>query len=134
MVDDESAMLNVCERILKQGGYDVLRARDGREALRLVENSTIIHLALVDVVMPEMNGVELANQLHTMTPTTEVVLMSGYGPEEIAKLAGKNPYRIIWKPFGAESLLHMIKNVLDPSGIGNDFEQQFRNIPSGRKP
>ena len=125
VVDDESTILNLCQKILERGGYAVLRASNGGEALRLVQNNSLIHLAILDVVMPEMNGVELAHQLHNATPTTKVVLMSGYGPEEITNVVGpKNSYRIIWKPLASESLLHMIKNVLDPttlphgSGVG----------------
>jgi DNA-binding NtrC family response regulator len=114
VVDDEPTILNLCQQILQMGGYDVLQASGGQEALRLFQESKVtIRLVLLDVVMPGMNGLELAKQLQRTSPDTRVVLMSGYGPAEIIKLGGQNPYQIIWKPFKAESLLRMIENVLD---------------------
>ena len=114
VVDDEPIILNRCQQILRLGGYDVLPARDAQEALRLFQNSkTTIRLALLDVIMPGTDGLELAKQLQSTSPNTRVVLMSGYGSTDIKKLGRQNPYRIIWKPFQAESLLRMIGNVLE---------------------
>src|SRR5262249_7142001 len=114
LVDDEPAVLNLCQQILKLGGYNVLPASSGQEALRLCQSSnTVIHLFLLDIVMPGMNGIELAQRLQSMNPSARVVLMSGYAHEEIASLICGDSYRIIWKPFRAGSLLRMIENVLD---------------------
>ena len=117
VVDDEPVVLKLCQTILRRGGYDVLTATGGEEALRLLQNGPPINLALLDVIMPGMNGIELANRIEKTSPSTKVVLMSGYGPREIARVVGENPYRIIWKPFKTESLLRMIENVLgEPTG------------------
>jgi CheY-like chemotaxis protein len=114
VVDDEPTMLSLCQQILQMGGYDVLQANGGQEALSLFQKGkTTIRLVLLDVVMPGMNGLELAKQFQRTSSDTRVVLMSGYGLDEIKKLGGENPYQIIWKPFKAESLLRMIENVLD---------------------
>jgi two-component system cell cycle sensor histidine kinase/response regulator CckA len=115
LVDDEPTMLALCQRILGLGGYEVLPAGTAEEAFRVLQNgTTAVDLLLSDVVMPGMNGIELANRVRSTHPNTKVVLMSGYGPRDIEKVAGgQNPYRIIWKPFKAESLLRMIENVLD---------------------
>ena len=115
VVDDEATVLNFCKLILTRGGYRVVEARSGPEALRLLKaEEAPIRLALVDVVMPEMNGFELAKHLRTLDPKTDILLMSGYSINEVRNLAGgDNPFRIIWKPFKTESLLRMIQNVLD---------------------
>ena len=115
MVDDEATVLNFCKLILTRGGYRVVEARSGPEALRLLKaEEAPIRLALVDVVMPEMNGFELAKHLRNLDPKTDILLMSGYSINEVRNLAGgDNPFRIIWKPFKTESLLRMIQNVLD---------------------
>ena len=96
------------------GGYSVLAASGGQEALRLLESKPErVDLALLDVMMPGMNGFELAKRIQAARRGTPVVLMSGYGPQEIARVVGDlKPYRIIWKPFKTESLLRMLENAL----------------------
>jgi two-component system cell cycle sensor histidine kinase/response regulator CckA len=114
IVDDEAPVLNLCKLILTRGGYRVLEARSGDEALRVARAEPgRIHLALLDVVMPGMNGFELAKHLRQLKPAPEVLLMSGYSVNEVRNIAGgEYPYRVIWKPFRADSLLRMIQTVL----------------------
>ena len=114
MVDDEPTVLNLCRRILQLGGYAVVSANNGNDALRALQsNPDPIDLALLDVMMPGMNGIELATRIQGSKPGTPVVLMSGFGPQEIARVAGDiKSYRIIWKPFKTESLLRMIENAM----------------------
>jgi two-component system, cell cycle sensor histidine kinase and response regulator CckA len=114
VVDDEPTVLNLCRRILELGGYSVVTAPSGPDALRrLTTGAAPVDLALLDVMMPVMNGIELARRIQAEKPNTPVVLMTGFGPQEIARVAGdSNPYRIIWKPFKTESLLRMIENAL----------------------
>jgi DNA-binding NtrC family response regulator len=116
VVDDEPLMRKLCTNILVRGQHHVLEAGEGEAALQLLR-TTPADLALLDVVMPGMNGIELAARIQQGYPNTKVLLMSGFGPREVARVAGKeNPYRIIWKPFKTESLLQMIENVLGESG------------------
>ena len=98
--------------MLMRAQHDVLSAASGADALHLLQNKPA-DLALLDVIMPGMNGIELAARIQKTNPDTKILLMTGFGPREIAQVAGKeNPYRIIWKPFKTESLLQMIQNVL----------------------
>jgi two-component system NtrC family response regulator len=113
LVDDEPAVLTLCQTMLKSGGYQVLSAGSGQEAMRLLHgNVTNVDLALLDVIMPGINGVELAARIQIENPAIKIVLMSGYGPQEIASVVGDNRHKIIWKPFKTESLLRMIENAL----------------------
>jgi two-component system, cell cycle sensor histidine kinase and response regulator CckA len=114
VVDDEPVVLNLCRRMLELGGYTVITAGGGPEVVKLLESVRgPIDLALLDVIMPMMNGVELASLLTSIRPGIQIVLMSGYGPKEIGRIVGNaQPLRIIWKPFKTESLLRMIENVL----------------------
>src|ERR1035438_8570341 len=106
LVDDEPAVLALCLTILKSGGYNVLSASSGQDALRLLqESATDVDLALLDVMMPGMDGVELATRIRTKNLETKIVLMSGCAPKEIASVRDNSPYGIIWKPFKTESLL-----------------------------
>jgi CheY-like chemotaxis protein len=116
VVDDEPIVLGLCHRILQLGGYSVLQASGGEAALRLANQAgPSLDLALLDVMMPVMNGIQLAARLRADHPDLPIVLMSGYSPREIAGVVGDHPYRIIWKPFKAESLLRMIENSLSQS-------------------
>lgn len=114
VVDDEPMVLDLCRHVLSRGGYSVLNAKGGEEALRFFQrDGEAIQLALLDVVMPGLNGSELGHQIQRASPDTRVVLMSGYHPSDVAKITGEDEARaIIWKPFRAESLLRMVENVL----------------------
>jgi len=116
VVDDETPVRNFCKLVLSRGGYRVLEASSGPDALRLIQgNQPQIRLALLDVVLPGMNGIELANEVKKIDSKIEVLLMTGYSVNEVRKIAGDHPYRIIWKPFKTDSLLRMIQTVLDGS-------------------
>ena len=117
VVDDEPSVLKLCETILRRGGYETLTASSGNEALRLMrDNTDRIDFALIDVMMPVMNGLEVASRIRDTSPGIKSVLMSGYSPREILPLISSHPYRVIWKPFKAESLLQMIENA-GPSNV-----------------
>jgi len=116
VVDDEPAVLTLCQRMLWSGGYGVVTANGGEAALSAACNDQhSIDLALLDVMMPGMNGVELATRLRDAHPKLPIVLMTGYSIVEIKRIVGEHPYRIIWKPFKTESLLAMIDNALERS-------------------
>jgi DNA-binding response OmpR family regulator len=112
VVDDEPMMLRLCAAMLERAEHRVITAGGGEQALHLLEDNSI-DLALLDVLMPGMNGIELAQRIENTHRAPRILLMSGYGPREITKVTGKeNPYPIIWKPFRPESLLQNIENML----------------------
>jgi two-component system cell cycle sensor histidine kinase/response regulator CckA len=121
VVDDEPTVLNLCRVILTRGGYRVLEAANGVDALRVSQSAnTPISLALLDVMMPGMNGFDVAKQLRFLKPPPPILLMSGYSVNEVRNVAGgENPYRVVWKPFKADSLLRMIQTMLDNTGREN---------------
>jgi two-component system cell cycle sensor histidine kinase/response regulator CckA len=113
LVDNEPAVVTLCETQLKSGGYNVLSVSNGQDALRLLQDSaTSIDLALVDLMLPGMNGVELATCILAKKPAIRVVLMSECAAKAVASVVGNIPHGIIWKPFKTESLLRMIENAL----------------------
>jgi CheY-like chemotaxis protein len=112
VVDDEPMMLQLCTRMLERAQHRVLTAGGGEQALQVLENNSI-DLALLDVLMPGMNGIELARRIVRVEQSAKILLMSGYGAREISNMTGaQNPYRIIWKPFSSESLVQNIENLL----------------------
>ena len=113
VVDDEPLILGLCERMLRLGRYAVFTAGSGEEALPYLQKNTVpIDLALLDVMMPGMNGVELAGWIQNAAPSTRVVLMTGFRPREVGCLIKNAAWPVIWKPFRVESFLHAIENAL----------------------
>src|SRR6266436_9600306 len=116
VVDDEPIALEFCRSTLVQVGYNVLTASTGKQALSHFESyRSPIELALIDAVMPGMNGVQLAKSLEKLNPGTRIVLMSGYSPDEVQRIVADDAssYRSMWKPFEAATLVQTVKNVLD---------------------
>ena len=116
VVDDQPVVLEFCRTALERAGYNVFTASSGAQALSFFEpNRSPVDLALIDLVMPGMSGIELAGHLGKLNPPTRVILMSGYAPDEIKRVVGTDAaqYRSMWKPFDASTLVQMIKNALD---------------------
>ena len=85
LVEDEPAILKLTTRMLEQLGYTVLAASTPGEAIRLArEHAGEIHLLMTDVVMPEMNGRDLARNLLSLYPHLKCLFMSGYTADVIA--------------------------------------------------
>jgi two-component system, cell cycle sensor histidine kinase and response regulator CckA len=107
----------VAKQILIKVGYRVLEAADAEHALEICrEPSQKIDLVLSDVVMPNMNGRELAQKLATMRPKLRVLFMSGYTGDSVLDrgiLDSGVPF--IQKPLTPESLARKVREVLDGS-------------------
>ena len=117
LVEDDEAILNLSKTILEKLGYTVLAARTPVNAMHLVEeHQGDLHLLITDVVMPEMNGRELAEQLGAIRPNLKCIYMSGYTADVIAHRGildeGVN---FIPKPFGCDDFASRVRQVLDQS-------------------
>jgi PAS domain S-box-containing protein len=115
VVDDEPAVRVVTKRILQRSGYAVLDAAGGVEALdTLREHPGPIHLLLTDVIMPEMNGRDVAQRVREQRPGIRVVYMSAYSPEAIAHdgLLDEGA-AFVRKPFESGLLLQTVRRALD---------------------
>jgi PAS domain S-box-containing protein len=116
IVDDESSIRALARRILERHGYVVREAKNGADALRLMEEtSTPVDLLLSDVVMPGMDGRELARRFTQSSPTTRVLLMSGYSEIGEDARAGVGPIEdeaFLEKPFTAQQLLDAVRKAI----------------------
>lgn len=115
LVEDEPAILELAKRILVRSGYRVLPALNPSQALELAaSHAGPLHLLISDVVMPEMSGKELAEQLSGVRPETKILFMSGYTAEVIARHGVQdNAIDLIRKPFAKKDLLSKIRQILD---------------------
>ncbi len=118
LVEDAPPVRDLARDLLRAQGYTVLEARHGREALSISEQyAGPIHLMLTDVVMPEMNGRELADRLAPIRPTMPIIYMSGYTNNVVVHhgvLEGGAIF--LQKPFTPDALVRKVRQVLDGGG------------------
>jgi two-component system, cell cycle sensor histidine kinase and response regulator CckA len=114
LVEDELVVRALATTILRGAGYTVLQARRGEEALLLAEkHPATIHLVVSDLIMPGMNGLELARRLGSIKPGLRTLFMSGYTDTAILNggmLDSETPF--ISKPFTTSALLRKVREVL----------------------
>jgi len=114
VVEDEPALLMMAKMMLGKLGYQVLAAGTPGAAIALAEeHESPIHLVITDVVMPEMNGRELAEWLQSLYPSMKVLFMSGYTADVIAHRGVlKEGVHFIQKPFSIKDLAVKVRDVL----------------------
>jgi PAS domain S-box-containing protein len=118
LVEDESEILDMGVRVLRRAGYVALAAATPHEALALAEkHGGEIHLLLTDVIMPEMNGRDLARLLLLRRPNLKRLYMSGYSADVIAPHGVLDPgVNFIQKPFSRKDLVGKVREVLEQEG------------------
>ncbi|MGQ0793857.1 MAG: sigma-54-dependent transcriptional regulator [Deltaproteobacteria bacterium] len=113
VVDDEPGMREFMEIMLRREGYAVETAPDGVEALGKMSGS-IFDLAILDIQMPKMNGIELLKKITEKTPETTVLMVTAYASHESAIEAMKiGAYDYITKPFKIDEIKLIIKKAID---------------------
>jgi CheY-like chemotaxis protein len=114
VVDDEELIRSFTRSALASHGYSVLLARDGPEGVRLFrERSSDIGLVLLDVAMPEMDGLETLERLREIRPDVPVLVCSGFGDVEVAaRFAGKGVTGFFQKPYTVKQLARKVKDCL----------------------
>jgi PAS domain S-box-containing protein len=115
VVEDNAGLRKLATRVLASAGYHVIGAASGEEALRLLEHHDgPVHLLLSDVVMPGMNGRQLAEQIAPARPRMKVLLMSGYTDDAIVRHEVSDAeVPFLSKPFTGVALLQKVREVLD---------------------
>jgi len=115
LVEDNLPILKLAKKILEDLGYKVLEADTPKAAKGLAnEHTGEIHLLLTDVIMPEMNGLELANSLQSSYPDLKRMFMSGYTANAIAHHGVLDEgVHFIQKPFSKNDLAQIVRKVLD---------------------
>ncbi|MFA6166643.1 MAG: ATP-binding protein [Gemmatimonadaceae bacterium] len=114
VVEDEGAVRELVRAALTRAGYRVLAARDGEEALtRAAAHAGRIDLLLTDVVMPGLNGRELALRFREARPEARVLFMSGFASDVIAEDGGlSGDSELLMKPFTPDELLSRVRSAL----------------------
>ncbi len=116
LVEDDPALREMASGLLQRLGYSVLAAANGVEALRLRDAHQPAHIDLLftDVVMPQMNGRELAEQVQALSPQTRILFTSAYTANAIDHQGALNPAAtLLQKPFTPAALAQKLREVLD---------------------
>jgi two-component system cell cycle sensor histidine kinase/response regulator CckA len=120
-VEDDIHLRSLMSNALRHFGYEVVEAEDGVKALEIVKNNSLAHkidLVISDIIMPEMGGEELAEQLRQLNPKIKILLSSGFTDSRISSqdVHTRNSYYFIAKPYGIKKLEKSIRSILSKTG------------------
>jgi CheY-like chemotaxis protein len=119
VVDDEPTVRQFTSRVLREAGYGVEEAADGVDALSLIRSKVVdLDAVISDIVMPRMNGVELLQSLSRERPRLPVILMSGYGADQLGGRGIVSPCGVLAKPFDAALLLAEVRRCIQLEASG----------------
>jgi two-component system cell cycle sensor histidine kinase/response regulator CckA len=117
VVEDEELVRDLVVGVLGRQGYEVLAAGSGEEAISLFQGlDGHVDLLLTDVVLPGINGRELHQRIHDLSPRTRVLFMSGYAGDVISERGVLTDETLIQKPFSTEALATRVRDTLDAAG------------------
>ena len=113
VVDDEELMVELAQEILESSGYHVVTANSGKQALDILDKESI-DLVVTDVVMPNMDGYELASHILSKTPDIKIQIVSGFEDDHHLNVEPRDLRKnIIYKPYSSKKLLENIRDLLD---------------------
>jgi PAS domain S-box-containing protein len=130
VVEDEANLRYLARQYLEKQGYRVIEAADGAVAMQIaVAHEGVIHLLLTDVIMPGMNGRELAQRISEIRPNVKVLYMSGY----TENVVGHNGMldagvRLLQKPFNLRDLKIKVREVLDTSSTPPEDAMSMQSV------
>ncbi len=114
VVEDNDDVRNLTTRTLSQVGYRVLEASGGQQALALIADGQVIDLVVADVVMPQMNGVAMAQEIRRRKEQMPVLFITGYTPEHVLDRQPLDERTsLLTKPFKRDTFLQHVRAMLD---------------------
>ncbi len=132
VVDDESSLRTALFRILDRQGFQVLTANSKREAESLIATDTAIDLALVDLRLPDGDGLELMTRIRQIHPACQVIILTGHGTiENAVKATQLGAYHFITKPFNMEELVSIVNKAISHKTLQTE-NQHLRSALSRR--
>lgn len=118
VVDDESSLRTALFRVLNRKGYQVITGNCLAEAQVLSQSSQKIDLALIDLKLPDGNGLDLLGFIKNLHPDCQIIILTGYGSVEDAVRATKEgAFHFLTKPFNLEELMSLVDKALDQKSL-----------------
>jgi PAS domain S-box-containing protein len=129
LVEDEANLRYLARQYLEKQGYRVIEAADGAVAVQIaVAHESVIHLLLTDVIMPGMNGRELAQRITEIRPNVKVLYMSGYTENVIGHNGTLDAgIRLLQKPFNLRDLKNKVREALDATPTPPEVEMSIQS-------
>lgn len=114
VVDDEKPVLKVCTKMLSLCGFTVITACDGVDAVaKFREHADEIVVVLMDLTMPNMDGITAMNEIHGIRPDAKVILSSGFNKDELSeRLTGQPPSGFIRKPYSMNVIETELRRIM----------------------
>jgi two-component system cell cycle sensor histidine kinase/response regulator CckA len=113
VVDDEEVVRRVACLLLENAGFRVVTARSGAEAVAVVRAEASVDVVLLDVMLPDRGGGEIARDLRGLRPELPIVVSSGYDEGTVADRVGEIPgARFIRKPYAAAQLVETLSDAI----------------------
>ncbi|HBZ05131.1 MAG TPA: response regulator [Massilia sp.] len=116
-VDDERDLADLAEALLCGHGLEARAAYSAMEALRILEDDPEIDAVFTDVMMPGMNGLQLAETVRSMFSAISIVLTSGFIPPALMERHGR-PYLYVGKPYSIETVIRLLQSGQAPPARG----------------
>jgi two-component system cell cycle sensor histidine kinase/response regulator CckA len=119
VAEDEPPLRGLLAMTLSELGYEVLTASDGEEAARVFAERRAqvprVSLAILDVVMPHLGGVQAFQRMRALDPALKVIFITGYAPEhaQVSDILGSGGHAVLHKPFALKELGHKVRETLD---------------------
>jgi DNA-binding NtrC family response regulator len=124
ILDDESTLRTALFRVLDRKGLSVITAHKIEEARALCQTESGLDLAIVDLSLPDGDGLEFMSHLKSVNPATEVIILTGHGSIETAvKATQKGAFHFVTKPFNLEELLSVIEKALTHKKLQQENHQ-----------
>jgi len=129
LVEDEANLRYLARQYLEKQGYKVIEAADGAVAMQIaVAHESVIHLLLTDVIMPGMNGRELAQRITEIRPNVKVLYMSGYTENVVGHNGTLDAgIQLLQKPFNLRDLKNKVREVLDATPTPPEVEMSIQS-------
>jgi diguanylate cyclase (GGDEF)-like protein/PAS domain S-box-containing protein len=129
IADDEEKIRKSLGGLLEDHGYEITTTSSALECLKIL-STEIFDLVILDIVMPEINGIEVLQQIKEKYKDTEVIIMTGHSDREKAVASLRfNAYDFIEKPFESEEIMNTIRHCLDQQASRREIER--KNIELG---
>lgn len=123
IVDDEKNIRESLKMIIEDEGFQVLTAGSGEEALEIFEKQ-IVHLIILDVWLPKMDGIAVLNKVKKLNPSVEVIVISGHADLSTAvKAVKEGAYDFLEKPLSKEKIVISIKRILEKQKLETEYKE-----------
>mgnify|MGYP000609925963 FL=1 len=118
LAEDDTAMRTYLKRALEQAGYSVTAVGSGTEALPLIQTE-IYDLLLSDIVMPEMDGIELAQRCNDLSPSTKVMFITGFAAVSLRANREAPHAKMLSKPFHLKDLVLEVERMFEDAAAAS---------------